>query len=267
MFILPYRSIIKIIGTDAHPFLQGMITNDINLAGEDRLIYALMLTPQGKMLYDFFILARDDYYLLDIPAEHSDEVIKKFNMYKLRSDIKIEALNNFKIVVSKQSALGSCSLFKDPRSSEFDYYRGFVDGDEIKNNDYLLHEYHIKRVILKMPELCIDFAPQERFALELNMDKLNAINYNKGCYVGQEVTARSTHRGTIRRGLYVLQFKELPQIIQLGNKVSLGVDIIGYVMKPFGKYCLAILYNEKAKEALANNYKLHLNGLEAIIRQ
>ena len=264
MFVLPYRSVIKMTGTDTKSFLQGIITNDINLATDNGLLYTLILTPQGKVLYDFFILAKNDGYLIDIPAEYFDEVIKKFNMYKLRSDIKIEILNNFKVVASKWPAVDG--LFKDPRSNELDYYRGFVQKDELEIKKDLLQKYHIERVALGIPELSIDFAPQERFALELNMDKLNSINYNKGCYIGQEVTARSTYRGIIRKGLYVLVFKTSPQFVQRGDEVLFGEEFIGYVMQPFDKFCLAILYNEKAKELLANNQNLNFNGVEATIK-
>ncbi|MCE3233399.1 MAG: Large exoprotein, partial [Rickettsiaceae bacterium] len=88
---LENRSILSISGSDARTFLQGLITNDINKVTENQAIYALMLTPQGKFLYDFFITLSGDTFLIDCNKARMSEIIKKLSMYKLRSDVKIEA--------------------------------------------------------------------------------------------------------------------------------------------------------------------------------
>ncbi|WHQ47047.1 MAG: hypothetical protein MTP17_01605 [Candidatus Midichloria sp.] len=265
MMILPYRALIRMSGTNKADFLQGIVTNDINLLKEDSLLYTLMLTPQGKVLYDFFILANKDHYLLDIPAKYIDEIIKKFNMYKLHLDIKIDILDNIKAVISQSSF--NDGFFSDPRCHLFSYYRGFMEEEQIDNHPDKLKNYHIERIDLKIPELSIDFMPQERFALELNMDQLNAINYQKGCYIGQEVTARTTYRGTVRKDIYKISFKSLhdAEKVSLGTEVFVGEKVIGQAMQPFGVNCLAILYREKAQEVVEKNLKLQLNNVEAFI--
>ncbi|CAK6538080.1 MAG: Folate-binding protein YgfZ, synthesis and repair of Fe-S clusters [Candidatus Midichloria mitochondrii] len=265
MVILAYRALIRMSGTDRADFLQGIVTNNINLLSDDSLLYALMLTHQGKMLYDFFILGRKDHYLIDIPAKYMDEIIKKFNMYKLQSDIRIDILNNMKVVISQSSF--NDGLLSDPRSHSLSYYRGFMEEKQVENQPDNLLNYHIERINLKIPELSIDFMPGERFALELNMDQLNAINYQKGCYIGQEVTARTTYRGTVRKGIYKISFKSLYEAEKIlpGAEIFVGEELIGQAMQPFGINCLAILYKEKVQEVIEKNLKLQLNSVEVFI--
>ena len=265
MFVLPYRSVIKIAGSDRASFLQGIITNDINLVSNSKFLYALILSPQGKVLYDLFILDRADHYLIDVPSAYIEDIVKKFNMYRLSSDVEISHLHNFNVCLSKSYISNSFS--KEPRDSASSYYRGFIK-DELINGDIAkLKDYHLERVNLKIPELSIDFFPQEYFALELCMNRLNAINYQKGCYVGQEVTARTTYRGVVRKSIYKITFFHLTEAAEIspGMEISSNEEVIGKTMQPVDINSLALLNKKKADEVIENNLKLRLNSIEAFI--
>jgi tRNA-modifying protein YgfZ len=193
MILLEDRGVIQITGTDATSFLQGLITNDINQASEDNLLYTAMLTPQGKFLFDFFILKTADGYLLDCYKPTIAALIKKLSIYKLRSDITIKNVSDVYAVYS-DSARG----LPDPRMPEFG--RRLITGDKPETNAGFA-AYEKRRIEAGLPESA-DFITEDDFPLQCNLEQLNGVNFNKGCYVGQEVTARTKYKGAIKYSFY-----------------------------------------------------------------
>jgi folate-binding protein YgfZ len=258
MFKLPYRSVIKISGNESEIFLQRLISNDISDARMDSLLYALILEPKGRILYDLFILQiKENEYLIDIPKPYKEKLLNSLNLYKLGSDVSINSLENYNVVISKSF---NRSLFKDPRSEQLDFYRGFEELEA----DYSiqeLNEYHLNRIQLKIAELCIDFPIGERLPIELGMEKLNAISLKKGCYIGQEVTTRSIRQGKSRNGIYHLRFmdSEIGEIDSKSAKIIAAGDEIGFLMNNIKGESLAILDNKKIEEIVANNLTLMFN--------
>lgn len=188
---LEKKSVIKITGQDALVFLQGLITNDIKNASKDTLIYALMLTPQGKFLYDFFIQKIEDGYLLEIPKTYQEEIVKKLNFYKLKAKVEIAKTTLKVFVIWENDTFG----LKDPRGIFFRLYsQQFPKDTKGSYQEYNL--LRIKNTIVCGQE---DLISGQSFPLQFNMNEMNAIDYLKGCYVGQEVTARSHHRGKIKK--------------------------------------------------------------------
>lgn len=198
------RSVIKLSGPDSTKFLQSIVTNDVTQKSD--YIYALILTPQGKILYDLFIHRINEVeYDLDIPKAQSADMIKLMKMYKLRSNVDIQDFSAEKKVVGCLSE-SSHGLKPDPRHTELGF-RGIVDSNIDIASLEDMNVYHIKRISLKIPDYSMDLASATAkfFPLELALDKCNAISYTKGCYIGQEVTARVHYRGTVRKKLEVIE--------------------------------------------------------------
>lgn len=192
---LTNRTIIEISGIDRKKFIQGLITNDVEKASESSLIYSAMLNAQGRFLYDFFIFDDGEKLVLDCFDERRDEILKKLNLYKLRSQVEIKKNDDLKVFFDQES-----KGFADPRNPELGY-RLYSSESKTANEDSKL-EYDFSRISLKIPESEDDLTYEKSFILEFGFDDLNAVDYKKGCYVGQELTARTHYRGEIRKKIF-----------------------------------------------------------------
>jgi len=216
MLLLANRSVIKIGGEDARSFLQGLITNDINKLSRDAALYAAMLTPQGKYLFDFMMYDDGEAVLLDCEAARKDELLKRLNMYKLRAKVQIEDLPNHFVYSANEG-------FVDPRHAGLG--KRIIAEGKNKSGDFA--EYQRKRISLGVPDSA-DFIPDKSFILQYRFEELNGVDFKKGCYVGQEVTARTKHRGTIRKSLYIVEGQgDLPQF---GNEILDDGKVVGVML-------------------------------------
>lgn len=202
MIILNRRNVIVIEGPDRLAFLNGLISNDLKKIVPGQAIYATLLTPQGRFLFDFFILEHNEAYLLDVEAARSGDLLKRLRMYKLRSDIELKE-TNYKVAVSLKSAAAPDLLhFSDPRLPALGMRAFVLDAAE---GDESLDAYEEKRMEYGIPESGIELIPEKSILLENGLDELQAIDWQKGCYMGQELTARTRYRGLVRKRL--LPFK------------------------------------------------------------
>ncbi|MEM6579381.1 MAG: folate-binding protein [Pseudomonadota bacterium] len=190
------RSIIKITGKDTRSFLQGLVTNDVDKL-EAGLVYAALLTPQGKYLADFFLVPQDDGVLLDVADFQADQLVQRLNMYKLRSDVQVETID---LTVQQGTGPVPEGGFADPRHPELGW-RNYVPAAVTSHADY-----DAIRVAHCIPEAGIELGP-DTFILEAGLDRLNGVDFRKGCYVGQEVTARMKHKTTLRKGLVTVDIE------------------------------------------------------------
>jgi len=184
------RAIHAITGSDAEHFLQGLITTDI--AGLDKgLLYAALLTPQGKYIADFFLLRHGGSVLVDVDAEIAPTLIQRLNMYKLRSDVRISESD---VQVFRGTGPAPDGALADPRHPAMGWrLYGTRSGDDGT-------DWEAIRVAHCIPETGIELTP-ESFVLEAGLDRLGGVDFRKGCYVGQEVTARMRHKTKLRKGL------------------------------------------------------------------
>lgn len=184
------RKIFEITGTDAEHFLQGLTTND--LSGLDRgLIYTAMLTPQGKYLADFFLLRQGDAIFLDVDESLADGLAQRLNMYKLRADV---AISESDLQVRRGTGEAPDGALMDPRHPDLGWrLYGAEGGDDGSDFDLI-------RVAHCIPETGIELTP-DTFILEAGFDRIAGVDFRKGCYVGQEVTARMRHKTELRKGL------------------------------------------------------------------
>ena len=185
------RTIIAVTGGDRVKFLQGLVTNDVPEV-EDTLVYAALLTPQGKYLADFFMLTQNDAILLDVAETFADGLIQRLNMYRLRADVLIE---RSEVQVQRGIDGKPVGALPDPRHPALGW-RQYGDSANSDNTDW-----GAILVAHAIPQTGVELIPNDTFILEAGFERLNGVDFKKGCYVGQEVTARMKHKVELQKGL------------------------------------------------------------------
>lgn len=185
------RTVLRIGGADAEHFLQGLVTNDVARA-RGGLVYAALLTPQGKYLADFFLLERDGAFLLDVATPLAQGLAQRLAMYKLRADVTIEETG---LPVARGLGVPPDGAHADPRHPDLGWRTYGVDGGTPKV------DWDAIRVAHGIPESAVELIPNDSFPLEMGFERLHGVDFKKGCYVGQEVTARMKHKTELRKGL------------------------------------------------------------------
>ncbi|MFC3615661.1 YgfZ/GcvT domain-containing protein [Lutimaribacter marinistellae] len=188
---MPNRRILRLTGSDTLDFLQGLVTNDVRKLDQG-IVYAAILTPQGKYLADFFLVPDDDGILLDVAEGLADGLVKRLGMYKLRSDVTIAPAD---LALQRGTGPAPEGALPDPRHPELGW-RKYINGLEEDDGT----DWDAIRVTHCIPESGIELTP-ESYILECGFERLNGVDFRKGCYVGQEVTARMKHKTELRKGL------------------------------------------------------------------
>tara|TARA_B100000700_G_C14919263_1_gene796222 strand:+ start:396 stop:1241 length:846 start_codon:yes stop_codon:yes gene_type:complete len=256
---------INISGEDSKDFLQGLITNDINKCNSKNPIYSCLLTPQGKFIADFFIIEFENNFLIEIDKKFNDDFLNRLNIYKLRSKISINKNNDYISLVifeKKQSSKFSENIisFEDPRSKNLglkiyikkNNYKELMDNHNLEKINFDNYkELLINNLVPYGPD---DLKINNSLLLENNFDNLNAIDWEKGCYVGQEITARMKYRALLKKKIYALK------IIEGETKPSIKIFVenknIGQIISNTKKLALAMLNIEEAKKVSNNNKTL-----------
>lgn len=265
--ILSDRSLIEVFGKDNKKFLQGLITNDLNKLSNNKIIYSAMLNSQGRFLYDFFIFEKDETLFLDCFSLRRDEIIKKLNLYKLRSNVEIKKNDELKVFFDEQKDDLAEFNFIDPRNEKlgFRIYKKF-DGEI---SDFSLNSnYHQKRIFLKIPESEHDLTYEKSFILEFGFNELNAVSYEKGCYIGQELTARTHHLGEIRKKIFLIKINKNIQL-EKNTKITFDSQNIGVILSSFSSefelYALALIKILPEQTINDFSYNLEVSGDKIII--
>lgn len=190
------RTVLRISGKDRVSFLQNLVTNDVR--GTDRgLVYAALLTPQGKFLADFFLAPDRDGILLDVASDLAPGLARRLAMYRLRADVAIETTE---LHVSRGLGPRPAGAFDDPRHPALGWRQyGHAEGTGP------VTDWDAIRVAHCIPETGIELLPDESYILECGFERLHGVDFRKGCYVGQEVTARMKHKTDLRKGLVTVQ--------------------------------------------------------------
>ena len=284
IFILKDRGIIYISGEDAKEFLQNIVTNDINKVSDTSSCFASLLTPQGKYLFDFIIIRHKQGYFLDCEKNQIDQLIDRLNIYKLNSKIEILNLSNeFEVaVISKEKFLalenakdivGNTVKYNgdpvalDPRSknlggrliANLEKLNLSLKSLGLKSEDP--KKYYTLSHKLGIPQVNTNKLQDKVFGLECNFEELNGIDFKKGCYVGQENTARMKLKDKLRRKLLPLKSNEKLNVGSnvMFNKVNVGKVLIN---EPY-PFALIKLFDPdfsdfKNKEILADNKKVNI---------
>lgn len=244
--ILSDRAVIRLAGEDRRAFLQGLITQDIDILSPDRAIFAALLTPQGKILFDFFIVENGDDFLIDCNATGAAALAKRLTLYKLRAKIVIEIDQNL-VVAASENKIDSAEAitFRDPRLEALGW-RAITNG-KISSSGM---NYEQRRISLGVPEFGKDFISDDIFLLDVNYDALDTVSYKKGCFVGQEVTSRMKRKGGVRKRILIAEF-EGPQP-ETGAAVTAGESTLGEILSGVNGRALALIRLDRWEKAKAN---------------
>jgi folate-binding protein YgfZ len=243
--ILRERGIVEVAGADAASFLQGLITNDIAKVDAQHGIYAALLTPQGKVIYDFLIHAAPDGFYLDCVRTHAADLAGRLKKYKLRAKVTIADRSAELAAVALAADASLPESIEDPRVPALGR-RAILPAADVERRLRALgydlrpeSEYQAHRLALGVPDAAADIPPETLFPLDCNFEELNGVDFAKGCYVGQELTARMKHRATARRRLLPVSAAEaLPPT---GTPLKIGSIEIGELRGAIGNKGMALV--------------------------
>ena len=243
---------LEISGQDSVPFIQNLITNDINKCKENHFVYSCLLTPQGKFFADFFIFKNKEKYFFEVNDIFYENFLNKLNMYKLRSNINIEEIKLFYsfIIFGELEINNHYEILNfDPRNNNIG--KKLIQYDPlIKFNEEIIEidekKYHEILIKNKVPYSPFDLQENKSLLLENNFDNINAISWNKGCFVGQEITARMKYRALLKKQLYALEL--ISGKINIGDKIIEKGVVLGEVISKANQYIFCILKIELVRE-------------------
>ncbi|WP_171178509.1 folate-binding protein YgfZ [Ruegeria sp. HKCCD8929] len=243
---MPTRRILRLTGKDTEDFLQGLVTNDIARL-EQGLVYAALLTPQGKYIADFFLARDGDGVLLDVAEDLADMLVKRLGMYKLRADVTIAESG---LQVQRGTGPAPEGALPDPRHADMGW-RAYTEAPESDDGS----DWDAIRVAHCIPESGIELTP-DSYVLESGFETLNGVDFKKGCYVGQEVTARMKHKTELRKGLRVV---EIDGSAPVGAEIKADGKVAGTLFTQSGGRAIAYLRLDRAKGAMqADEASVHL---------
>ena len=222
------RQIIRLTGEDRVAFLQGLVTNDIRRAP----CWAALLTPQGKYLADFLVVPEGDALLIDVDARLADDLLRRLSMYRLRSKVALEAVE---MPVARGTGAAPEGAVADPRHPALGWRHYGAAGDDGSDWDAI-------RVAHCIPETLVELIPNDTYILEAGFERLHGVDFRKGCYVGQEVTARMKHKTELRKGLTVLRIEGAAPI---GTPITAEGREVGAVFTQSGGQAIAHVRHDR----------------------
>lgn len=245
---LPSRGIISISGPEARDFLQGIITNNVDLVSESRAIYAALLTPQGKLMFDFTIGEHEGAFLFDCHKDHLPGLQKQLTMYRLRAKAEIKDVSDEWNVVAAwgddASSLPGIA-FPDPRLAALGT-RAFVPSAEAVAANATEADFETWRLSLGVPDMPADAGQNQTFMLEANFDELHGVDFKKGCYIGQELASRMKRKDGLRKRLLPVDVEgPLPAP---GTEVVAGERRIGEMRSGIGHRAIAYLRVDRLED-------------------
>jgi folate-binding protein YgfZ len=270
--LIPTRSVIAVDGEDRAAYMQGLISNDTARIDDGHAVYAALLTPQGKFAFDLMLVGQGERYLVDAEAERRTDLLKRLKMFKLRSKVSLDDLDADFAVISffggdalarlnlapkpgSARALDNGVVFTDPRLADLGA-RAFLPratalqiAADLGFAEAAAGTFGRHRYALGVPENSVDLMPDKAIPLECGFDELNGIDWQKGCYMGQELTARTKYRGLVRKRLLPVQFHGAP--LPVGTPLLIDDKEVGEVRAIQGDLGFALLRLEHLDAILA----------------
>jgi hypothetical protein len=247
--LLPDRALVTVTGPDAAALLQGVLTCNVETlqAGEARL--GALLTPQGKILFDFLVSRIPEGFRFDVQADRAADFAKRLTLYRLRAQVTIAADPTVAIAAAWDGAApASAEPVADSRHAELGARLYAAEG--AFSADAAEADYHAHRIALGIPEGGRDYAFGDAFPHEALMDQLGGIDFKKGCYVGQEVVSRMQHRGTARTRILVAAYPE--GAAAPGTEITASGKVLGTTGSVAGTRGLALVRLDRLGDALAS---------------
>jgi tRNA-modifying protein YgfZ len=270
--LLPDRGVVKVGGEDARDFLNGLVTTDVTLLRPGLGRFGALLTPQGKIVTDFLLTeapaGHGGGFLIDCPRALAQGLADKLGFYKLRAKVAVENLSESLGVLAAwddEPALKPDLAFADPRSAALGWrilvpqelaqkVADLIGADLVDSSAYDAH-----RIAAGVPRGGLDFSYGDAFPHETNMDRLHGVDFDKGCYVGQEVVSRMQHRGTARTRTVRIILEDFSP--EPGTTILAGDKSVGTLGSTAGQNGLALIRIDRAADALAAGVPLTSGGL------
>jgi hypothetical protein len=271
--LLEDRGVVSVSGEDAATFLDNMITNDVPNGTDTNAVFGGLLTPQGKILFEFFVVAVENGFLLDTQRAKTADLVKRLAMYKLRANVAIADVSEQHVVVAawgldRLASVEAIAKLEDPRirqlsgrsifaSKQFDDVKAALataHGDwQIKS----VADYDMRRIDKTVPEGDRDYPLGDTFPHDANWDLMGGVSFTKGCYVGQEVVARMQNKTVVRKRVVRIAGTGLVT----GAAILHGAGEIGTIGTVAGGEALALVRLDRAAEAADKGDEITSNGL------
>lgn len=274
--ILDERAVLRITGADARQFLENVITNDVDSLQADQARFAALLTPQGKIVADFFVIGvpeeDDGGFLIDAPRAMAEDIAKKLNFYKLRANVVIQERPDLTVaaVLEGNATAETGIVYEDPRHTGMGQ-RIVLPAEnaqaDLESAGFTLtpsSSYLEKRLTLGIPEGGKDFAYSDAYPHEADMDQLNGIDFKKGCFIGQEVVSRMERKTTPRTRVVQATFDTAPFP---GVEVKAGDKPVGHMGSGVNGKGLALVRLDRVHDALAKGEKITAGGIEISLKK
>jgi tRNA-modifying protein YgfZ len=264
--MLEDRGVVSVSGAEATAFLQGLLTNDVEELGPSEARYAALLTPQGKILFDMIVVRapgdEESSYLIDCAAAQAADLTKRLGFYKLRAKVLIADVSADRAVAAfwgdKRPNVDGL-LYADPRDPRLGWRAIMARASATAVGLEHAGEYEGLRIAVGAPKGGLDFAYADAFPHDANFDLLHGVDFDKGCYVGQEVVSRMKHRGTARKR--VTRVKLDGPAPAPGTPVMDRELAVGALGSSSGREALALLRIDRAEEAMAAGRTLSAGGV------
>jgi tRNA-modifying protein YgfZ len=270
--LFPDRTILRVTGADAAKFLNGIVTNAVESLAPGQAVFTALLTPQGKIVVDFFAVAVDDDegggFILDAPAPLADELAKKLNFYKLRAKVDIAVRPDLAaaVILDKAPPEDLGLIYIDPRQAGLGWRvvlpaEGAVAALEAAGAQVVEPDsWQGRRISLGIPEGGKDFIYGDTFPHEADMDCIGGVDFNKGCFIGQEVVSRVERRDVARKRVVPVAFDEAAP--ESGEEVFVGERPVGFMGSSAGRLGLAMLRLDRVNEGMKEGAILKSGGIE-----
>lgn len=255
MQVLWERAVLSLEGAEAETFLHNLVTAEVLGLAEGHARYAALLTPQGKILFDFFVLKTAEGYLLDCSASQLEELKRRLMFYRLRAKVTIAERPDLEVGVSPSQPPGLMA-YVDPRTPLIGW-RIITEKGKLPGGS----GYEVLRITLGLADSDGDIGTGQLFPHEANLDQLGAVSFSKGCYVGQEVVSRMEHRATARGRILPVQFDDAAPSRDAAIKSA--DRIVGSVLSSAGNMALALIRLDRLAEAeqplLTDGVRVHVH--------
>ncbi|MBX9739053.1 MAG: folate-binding protein [Beijerinckiaceae bacterium] len=251
------RGVVRVEGEDARSFLQGLVTCNMDHVSLEAAGFGALLSPQGKILFDFLIVEDKDGFLLDTPMAQIADLIKRLSLYRLRAKVTLRdlsgaadpALEALGVLALWDGEPGEGLVYDDPRHVALGR-RSILSRREARAAaSATADDYEGHRIRCGVPKGGVDFAFGETFPHDADMDLIHGVDFKKGCYIGQEVVSRVEHRGTARKRIIPVHLRGPSP--GPGVEIRAGDLVVGTMGSAAGDRGLAMIRTDRAEEAIA----------------
>ena len=246
------RALLRLGGADRVDFLQGLVSNDVKRLEKEPAIYAALLSPQGKLLFDFFVIAAAGHLLIDCPASQSADLMRRLLMYRLRAAVDIDAVGDQARLYAALPTAGGTPpptpddgvlAYRDPRDRRMGWRLIAGEAWQPDGNSFrpaTIADYRAVQMALAIPDSTGDLRPGKDFPAECNFERLNAVDFDKGCFIGQELTARIHYRGKLKKRLIALRATPPLPAGSTDMAITLNGREVGHIRSARGSLAMAM---------------------------